>query len=271
MARRQKVDEEEHNYWMSYSDMMAALFLVFILIITFTLVQSKLQADKDKQEVERKNKDLQEAKDKSDEKEEQLKKIIGVKAEIIKELQERFEKKNIEIKVDDKTGAIELKSNILFDVNRSELKPEGKKFIKSFLPEYVDGLLEHEDKITEIIIEGHTDDDAPKHLSKDDAYLYNLKLSQNRAFSVVQYCIDPKSKIFKDKKKRDKLQEILTSNGKSYSELKYKKDSQGNVILDKKGKKIVDKTGSRRVEIQFRIGDDEMIAEMKKVIEENKQ
>ena len=40
MARRQKVDEEEHNYWMSYSDMMAALLLTFVLIIAFPVSTS---------------------------------------------------------------------------------------------------------------------------------------------------------------------------------------------------------------------------------------
>ena len=259
MARRQKVDEEEHNYWMSYSDMMAALFLVFILIITFTLVTSKIQYEKNQTQMKQKNKDLTDAKKKSDEKEEQLKKIIGVKADIIKDLKKRFEKKKIKIILDEKTGAIELESKILFDVNKSELKTEGKKFLKEFLSEYVDGLFEHENEIAEIIIEGHTDDDIPAGISKENGYLYNLRLSQNRAFSVVQYCLDPNSKIFKDNLKREKLKKILTSNGKLYSMLKYKDYPQNNII---------DKTRSRRVEIKFRVGDDEMISELKKILDE---
>ena len=49
MAKHRKNrDEEETSYWLSYSDMMAALLLTFVLIIAFTMLQSKKQYDKAK-------------------------------------------------------------------------------------------------------------------------------------------------------------------------------------------------------------------------------
>ena len=48
MARRKKRrDDEEASYWLSYSDMMAGLLLMFVMIISFTMLQSKRQYEAD--------------------------------------------------------------------------------------------------------------------------------------------------------------------------------------------------------------------------------
>ena len=49
--KKRRPEGEETSYWLSYSDMMAALLLIFILIISFTLMQSKSQYES-KQEVQ---------------------------------------------------------------------------------------------------------------------------------------------------------------------------------------------------------------------------
>ena len=41
MRRKKKRHLEETSYWLSYSDMMAALLLIFVLIISFTMLQSQ--------------------------------------------------------------------------------------------------------------------------------------------------------------------------------------------------------------------------------------
>ena len=41
--KRRKAEDEETSYWLSYSDMMAGLLLVFVLIISFTMLQAKSQ------------------------------------------------------------------------------------------------------------------------------------------------------------------------------------------------------------------------------------
>ena len=43
MRKRKKSEEGGFNVWRSYSDMMAALLLIFVLIISFTMLQSKRQ------------------------------------------------------------------------------------------------------------------------------------------------------------------------------------------------------------------------------------
>lgn len=51
------------------------------------------------------------------------------------------------------------------------------------MPKYLDILLKsgYEEYIAEIIIEGHTD--------RDGSYMYNMKLSQERAYSVAEYIL----------------------------------------------------------------------------------
>lgn len=54
--KRRRLEEEETSYWLSYSDMMAALLLIFILIISFTLMQSKSQYESKQAELDKRKK-----------------------------------------------------------------------------------------------------------------------------------------------------------------------------------------------------------------------
>ncbi|TGK06849.1 OmpA family protein [Leptospira semungkisensis] len=69
-------------------------------------------------------------------------------------------------------GVVLSLDNLLFDYNKSELKPEAKKV----LDKIADVLKKYPDR--EIRISGHTDDRGSQE--------YNLKLSQDRALSVLQ-------------------------------------------------------------------------------------
>ncbi|MCF0228854.1 MAG: OmpA family protein [Parasporobacterium sp.] len=48
---RRKSEDEETSYWLSYSDMMAGLLLVFVLIISFTILQSQTQYEEKTEEL----------------------------------------------------------------------------------------------------------------------------------------------------------------------------------------------------------------------------
>ena len=45
--RRKRREDEETSYWLSYSDMMAGLLLMFVIIISFTMMQSRMQYEED--------------------------------------------------------------------------------------------------------------------------------------------------------------------------------------------------------------------------------
>ena len=305
MARnfRRKQDEET-NYWLSYSDMMAGLLLTFVLVIALTVLHANIQFDMKQQELLGKEKELfiqadalekeqalakeQQArisvqqsqldeqaekltlqKAKLDEQEElltrqsdlleelkdimesqqaKLDRIIGVRSELIEALKDEFEGSSLQISVDEKSGAISMDSSILFEYNRDELKDSGAAFLSEFLPRYTKILMDpkYREYVSEIVIEGHTDTEG--------GYIYNLDLSQRRAYRVSKYCLDEKSSVL-SMDDIETLRKLVTANGRSYSDPVYTEN--GTVNMD----------ASRRVVFKFRLKDEEMIAEMQKILE----
>lgn len=255
MARhRKKSQDEEMTYWLSYSDMMAAVLLVFVLIISFTMLQAKKQYEDRSKEleeqkilIEQQQEVMKQQQDEMEKQQQQLDKIIGVKSELIAALKEEFEGTDLGVDVDPQTGAIRFDASILFDFAKADLKPSGTDFLEQFLPKYINVLLKDEYRtyISEIIIEGHTDTEG--------TYMNNLKLSQNRALSVATFCLDESNTVLSQKEK-EVLRSILTANGKSFSNPVYYDD--GSVNMD----------ASRRVEFKFRLKDEEMIVEIMNIL-----
>lgn len=99
--------------------------------------------------------------------------------------------------------------------------------------------------IAEIIIEGHTDTDG--------GYQSNMTLSFNRANAVANFCLDSDNGLTDTQIQQ--LQELMTVNGRSYSEPIYQMNSTE-----------VDMAASRRVEIKFRLKEDEMIEKITEVL-----
>lgn len=240
---------EEVSYWQSYSDLMAAVLLVFVLILTFSMFESKSQLEKERAELKEKQDLIAEQQETLQDQQEQLDRIIGVRAELIETLRQEFEGSGLNVQVDSQTGAITFDSSILYDVNKSEIKSDGKDFLRKFFPRYFNVLLgsKFKDYVAEIIIEGHTDTNG--------TYFHNLELSQQRAFSVARYCLDENEDILSEKE-IDELRAIMTANGRSFC----------NPILNDDGS--VDLDASRRVEIKFRLKDEEMVEEMMNLLNE---
>ncbi|MCI8359235.1 MAG: OmpA family protein [Lachnospiraceae bacterium] len=293
--RRNKEAFAEHSYWQSYSDMMAALLLIFILIIAITLAiyrektndldktrlelseaQSQLDAtiedlEQSKAELEQSNGELasslaelqqayeqaaltqeelnnayleiENARQELTTTKQELQDIVGIRTDIIGALQSAFS--NSSMKVDAQTGSITFSSDVLFRYNSSYLTAESKESLKNIIPMYLDVLLQDQfrEYIAEIIIEGHTDTDG--------SYQSNMELSYARANAVAEFCLDKRNGLTEEE--IEQLQKILTVNGKSWSNPVYQKDTVGNSTSE------VDMTASRRVEIKFRLKEDEMI------------
>lgn len=296
---RRKHDEET-TYWLSYSDMMAGLLLCFVLIIALSALHSNIIFDQKQDELLGKEKELlvqsneldqekltvssqrallddqqkaliaQEEKLASqedklnqqskllgelqalmDSQQEKLDSIIGVRTELVKALKEEFDDSDLEVEVDAQTGAITFNSNILFEYNKDALKEGGTEFLDEFLPRYASVLLsdKYKDYISEIIIQGHTD--------QNGTYLYNLDLSQKRAYSVAEYCLGDDSKVL-DEKALESMRSVVSVGGSSYSDPVYDDDGK------------IDEDASRRVEILFRLKDEEMVSEMMEILNSEK-
>lgn len=300
--RRNREAFAEHSFWQSYSDMMAALLLIFILIIAITLAiykqkttdldktrlelaaaQEQLDAarvdlENSKMEIEQSNQELaaslaelqqayeqaaltrqeldnayleiQNAQHELEVTKSELQDIVGIRTDIIGALQSVFN--NSSMTVDAQTGSITFSSDVLFRYNSAMLTTESKTTLKEIIPMYLGVLLQNQyrDYIAEIIIEGHTDTDG--------GYQGNMELSYERANAVAKFCLDGKNGL--NEKEIEQLQHLLTVNGRSYSDPIYQTDTSGAVT----GK--IDMAASRRVEIKFRLKEDEMIEKISAVL-----
>ena len=178
-----------------------------------------------------------------------IEQMVGVKAQIIEALSQELKRNHISVTVDAQTGAITLPSEMLFAVGANTLSPQGENYLDRFLPVYLNVLLSEEFSpyIAEIIIEGHTDSSGK---AGHDAYLYNMELSQQRALSVTNYVLKRDYMTYSLNLSNDEqslLKTLVTASGRSFSALIYNWDGSEN------------KTASRRVEIKFRLKDDQTI------------
>ncbi len=324
MARKHRKPTEfaETSYWQSYSDMMAGVLLMFILIICgtlFVLMQVKNSYDASEVALQEREEALEQAiienlgyldlteeqqllldaqqaqldeqQARLDEQQAQLdaqvlqltqqeeelsaaeielaaqkvkillqqgelqsqqaqlEEIIGVKKKIVTALSDAFAGSDLNITVDEQTGAIIMDSSVMFGYDSASLSSGGKSTLKEFLPSYFDVVLSEEyiDYVSEIIIEGHTDTAG--------SYEYNLELSQARAAAVASYCLGGDQSMFSSSQ-ASKIRDLVSVSGRSWSDPVY--DEDGNV----------DAAASRRVEIKFRLSDEEMVEEMLAVLEQ---
>ena len=165
-----------------------------------------------------------------------IKNLTGIKISVVRRLKRKL---GNSIEINPKTGALSFSSNILFNQNKSELKPSAKKELSHILGSYIDVLLKDAKMrryIDVITIEGHT--------NSDGSYLYNLDLSQQRALAVMHF-------LYKQYPKNRKLfKKYLSASGRSFAQ----------PILDKNNKE--DKDASRRIEIKFRIKNEDAVREL---------
>jgi chemotaxis protein MotB len=171
-----------------------------------------------------------------------IRSLTGIKFKVVAALKSALGK-NIDI--DRKTGSLRLASNILFDSGTSTLKDIAKVELKKSFEDYIGTLINNREikpHLDKIIIEGHTDSDGP--------YLFNLNLSQKRALAVMEYLLTL------DFTKEHNIRPLMTASGRAYLDLITKNGSE-------------DKEASRRIEIKFRLKNDEAMNEIEKVLDAN--
>ena len=183
-----------------------------------------------------------------DEQQTQLEQLVGLKTRLISSLSSALKAGSISASVDPTNGSIALESDVLFESGEYELTERGKQFVDQFLPVYLNVLFSDEYKgyVSEIIIEGHTDSDG--------SFLTNLELSQQRALAVATYVLGSECQAISADMKNE-LRPVVTVNGRSYSDR----------IFDENGAE--DKEASRRVVFKFRLTDEQMIQQLREILE----
>lgn len=183
-----------------------------------------------------------------DDQQTQIEQLVGMKTRIISSLSNALRSSNISASVDLTNGSIALESDVLFESGEYKLTDAGKRFVDDFLPVYLDVLFsdEYRDYVSEIIIEGHTDSVG--------GYLTNLELSQQRALAVASYVLgDSCRAVTADTK--NALRAVVTVNGRSYSDRIFNADGTENM------------DASRRVVFKFRLTDEQMIQQLRQILE----
>lgn len=214
----------KNNVWMSVSDLMTGLMVIFLFIAIAYMIRVR--------------DDISEYKD--------------TKEAIYNRLRDKFsdsEMSNGTISVNPDLSMRFLRATTQFSSGQMTLPKSFEMTLDTVMPKYLDVLVNLNDtlkgKLKEIRIEGHTDDIGFPKINPDP-YRANLILSQERARNVLFHILNIIEQ--KNYRKEDKLllRHLLTANGYSFSRAL---DSSGNEIFGTT--KAIDKNKSRRVEIRI--------------------
>lgn len=222
----------KHNVWMSVSDLMTGLMVIFLFVAVAYMIQVENSQSILTDYVETKNK---------------------LHDKLVKEFEGDTLKWQMAIGKD-----LSMKFNnptVLFAQGSSNLTPEFKEILDEFLPRYFNILLNDSlrDRIQEIRIEGHTDP-VPYPTLHPNPYIANVILSQQRSLSVLEYFYSmPSFEKYTDKEKK-LLEYWLTSNGLSYGK---SLDDEGEYTI--KSGNPIDYQMSRRVEFRIVTSGDEIL------------
>ena len=197
---------DENPFSLSLGDLMAGLLLIFILLLSFLML------------------DLMEKEKRDDKIQQILLKIftdyVDLRGNLYLALEIEFEKDlpRWNAVLDNETLSVRFREpEVLFDQGKADVKSDFKKMLNDFFPRYIRILKQSEyiDAIAEVRIEGHTSSEWSEEVSHEKAYILNMELSQDRTRRVLQYVLQ----IPAIRGNRDWLQQYLTANGLSSSKL----------------------------------------------------
>lgn len=213
--------KDTEETWISISDMMAGLMVIFLFIAISYMLYVRSEKDKIEQIAHTYN---------------QLQSTLI--DSLNNEFEYDFDKWNAELV--DTTLSIQFRANqlnVLFGQGEAELRPYFQEILREFFPRYLEVLKQFRDEITEIRIEGHTSSEWITGVGPDEAYILNMELSQGRTRSVLEFVLQMPSIEQQD---RNWIKGVLTANGLSSSQLLFVDGSEGRE----------DRIKSRRVEFR---------------------
>ena len=201
---------DDESQWLSVSDLMAGLMMVF-LFISIVLMRNVML---EKQEIDNALKSAMKEKQK-------IEQIASTyknnKVKIYNALHSEFKtdlkRWDAEINKEDLSFSF-ISPDVLFDTGKIKLKPKFKNVLSDFFPRYLNIIHLYHQSIEEIRIEGHTSSHWAG-LSADKAYFSNMNLSQGRTRSVLSYIYQLNSVT----NKRDWIKKNIAAVGYSSSKL----------------------------------------------------
>lgn len=192
MRLRPKIDDsaEGNIFWVTMTDLMTGLVLVFIVLFFYTYINSHYQAFQQNM----------------------------AKENASKTLQQSLKNQSIEATVDPVSGIVKISDLELFEVNSYKLSAKGKAYLDKFAPAYLNSIFTNDylnRNVDKIIIQGHTDSQTYKgKYTQDEQYMKNMELSLNRAYEVANYITNTPY----NKNNGNRLRKMIIVEGASFSE-----------------------------------------------------
>lgn len=205
VLKRGNKQEGESPFWISFSDLMSALMVLFLLVMAVTLISV--------------TKDVTTAEQRKIQREKDIKELMST----IREQSRDFP----EVKVNESTYRIDLGDVVRFDSGRSDIQITGARFVRRYVPVLLKAQASElgQKWIRRIVVEGFTD--------QDGTYLYNLGLSLDRSRRVV--CVlysqpQPDETLLSEAEKRQ-IRDLFLVGGYSFNSMKASKDASRRVEL----------------------------------------
>lgn len=217
--------------WISLSDMMTGLMLIFlfIAIVAISDVRSIAQEYQD------------------------------TRGQIYQDLETAFnsDKENWSMELDEDTLSIRFTNpDLLFSFDSASLRQEYKRILDEFIPKYLGVITkpEYQDDISEIRIEGHT---SQERLDTNYYFMYNINLSQERSNSVLDYILNSDAFNSISPEDQDQVKFWITANGLGYSRAL---DEDGKLVFNTEQNQ--DREQSRRVEFRILTNSEDLLKEI---------
>jgi len=209
-----KPDAGENPFWITYSDLLSSLVMVFlVLLLAFQAqtMQRLKQAVMDKEEADRLRAIAQKYQEQAqslglDRDAEALDDLLG-------ELHGLQQKYPTFVKSDPETGEILIDDQILFASGSAELSRRGKEVLKQVIPAWAQIVTrpKYGHIIKGVIFEGHADTRGLRDLNHN--YLANLELTSKRSEAVARFVFA--GCRFDD---QDELRLLISASGRSNAE-----------------------------------------------------
>lgn len=182
---------DNDNIWQSISDVMTGLMVIFLFVCMGFLFQLKETVNRYDRVKNLIHQDL----------------IDEFKPDEMARLGARFD--------EDELRVIFVSPSVFFAAGDSTVNPHFQTVLAEFFPRYFKVLEKYSDEIVEVRIEGNASLEWSGDVNSNDAYFYNMKLSQDRAFNVLQYIFTLNT--MQTPEKRQWLVDKLRANGASFS------------------------------------------------------
>lgn len=205
-----KKQSEGGEHWMSVSDLMAALMMVFLFISVALMQDATRERDKIKEVAEAYQQTQQ-----------------AIYLALYNEFKDDLERWGAEINRDDLSLNF-TSPEVLFSRGSSKLSEQFQTILDDFFPRYLQVLEQYKPDIQEIRIEGHTSSRWNHGSTVNEAYFNNMALSQSRTRAVLNYVVELEQL---KGKQADWVKSYVAAVG--YSSSKLIKDAQGQEDAEK--------------------------------------